>query len=401
MDDGQLRILSGMRPTGRLHLGHYHGALKNWIKLQYQYDCFFMVADLHSLTTNYDETRAIEENIYNTVIDWLACGVDPAQSIIFVQSQVPAHFELYLLLSMITPIGWLERVPTFREQIEKLSHKDIETIGFLAYPLLQAVDVLLYHGKFVPVGEDQVPHVELIREVARRFNYLYGRELGFEEKAREVIKKLGTKKAQLYEDLLTKYQQNGDESALEQAKFMLNDTGILTNGERDRLVAFLENKSKIVLTEPQALLTDTPKLLGLDGQKMSKSYGNTIFLRENIDNITSKINSMQTDPARVRRVDIGNPQKCPVWNLHKVYSNSEIKEYVVKGCTTASIGCLECKKPLIDAINAEQRKFEEQAQVYLEDPNMVKNILADGAQRANEIANATIVEIKKAMNINY
>ncbi|MFO0319098.1 MAG: tryptophan--tRNA ligase, partial [Neisseriaceae bacterium] len=311
------RILSGMRPTGRLHLGHYHGAIKNWLSLQYEHECYFMVADIHALTTGYDDSSQFENNIYDMVVDWLACGVDPSQSTIFIQSQVKEHAELHLLLSMITPLSWLERVPTYKEMIEKLSHKDISTYGFLGYPLLQSADILLYNAKYVPVGEDQLSHVELTREIARRFNYLYGREEGFENKAREAIKKLGAKKAQIYNNLLVRYQQDGDDNALEKARFLVQDAFNLSSGEKERLFAFLEDKSKVILTEPQALITNIPKLAGLDGQKMSKSYGNTIFLREDLDNINKKIKGMQTDPARVRRADKGDPEKCPVWELHK------------------------------------------------------------------------------------
>ncbi|MFN7094903.1 MAG: tryptophan--tRNA ligase, partial [Burkholderiales bacterium] len=251
------RILSGMRPTGRLHLGHYHGAIKNWVNLQYEHDCYFMVADLHALTTNYEDTKEIEATIYAMVIDWLACGVDPAQATIFIQSHVPQHAQLHLLLSMITPLSWLERVPTYKDQLEKLSFKDLGSYGFLGYPLLQSADILLYNAKYVPVGEDQVSHVELTREIARRFNYLYGREVGFEEKAREAIKKLGAKKAALYEELLVNYQQNGNEEALEKARFLLADAVNLSRGEEERLFAFLENKAKVILTEPQALISKT------------------------------------------------------------------------------------------------------------------------------------------------
>ncbi len=397
----QSRILSGMRASGKLHIGHYYGAIKNWISLQYEHECYFMVADIHALTTNYENTKDLENIIHEMVVDWLACGVDPSQAIMFIQSHVPQHAELHLLLSMITPLGWLERVPTYKDQIEKLSHKDLDTYGFLGYPLLQSADILLYNSKLIPVGEDQVSHVEITREIARRFNYLYGREIGFEDKAREIIKKLGSKKADLYTELLVKFQQNGDNEALEKARFLLHDVVNLSLGEKERLFAFLENKSRVILTEPQAFITEVAKLPGLDGRKMSKSYHNTIPLRENADNINKKIRAMQTDPARVRRTDPGTPEKCPVWHLHKVYSDNAIREWVQKGCSTAGIGCLECKQPLIDAVCQEQARFAEKAKPYLNDYNLVKNILADGAEKATEVASATLAEVKQAMNMNY
>lgn len=394
-------ILSGMRPTGQLHLGHMYGVIKNWVNLQYEYNCFLMVADYHALTTGYENTQQIEDSIIDMVIDWLACGVDPSQATIFVQSDVKAHAELYLLLSMITPISWLERVPTYKDMIEKLAHKDIDTYGFLGYPLLQSADILLYDAKYVPVGEDQVCHVELTREIARRFNHIYGREHGFEEKAQQLITKLGYKKGKLYQDLLIKYQQEGDEESLEKARYLLQDVVNLSISEIELLFAFLENKSRVILSEPQELVTKNAKMIGLDGQKMSKSYNNTITLRESVDNINKKIKSMQTDPARVRRVDKGDPNKCPVWQLHKIYSNEDVSNWVWSGCINATIGCIECKKPIIDAIVKEQQQLQEKAQLYLEDRNLIKNILADGAEKANEIANNKLDEIKDAMNISY
>lgn len=395
------RVLSGMRPTGRLHLGHYHGAIKNWVNLQYEYECYFMVADIHALTTNYESTAVISHSIHDMVIDWLACGVDPAQAVIFIQSEVPAHAELHLLLSMVTPLSWLERVPTYKEQIEKLHTKDLGTYGFLGYPLLQSADILLYNAKFVPVGEDQVAHVELTREIARRFNYLYGREVGFEEKAQEIIPKLGQKRAALYEELLMQYQQDGNTAALEKARFLLRDIVNLSLGEKDRLFAFLENKSKVILTEPQALITKCAKLSGLDGQKMSKSYHNTIMLRAEPDLINKKIKAMQTDPARMRRCDPGDPEKCPVWQLHLVYSNEEVKQWAQIGCRAATIGCLDCKGPLIEAIQSESEQCKLRALPYLEDHNLVRNILADGTEQAIEVAQSVLNGVKQAMGIKY
>lgn len=316
-----------MRPTGALHLGHYHGVLKNWVRLQAEYPCFFFVADWHALTTHYESPEVIEESVWEMLIDWLAAGVDPTQATLFIQSRVPEHAELFLLLSMGTPLGWLERVPTYKDQIEKLKEKDLSTYGFLGYPLLQAADILIYRAGFVPVGEDQVPHVEMTREVARRFNYLYGREPGFEQKALEATKKLGGKRAKLYLELRTAHQERGEDDALEQARALLAESQSLSMGDRERLFGYLEGARKIILPEPQALLTEASRMPGLDGQKMSKSYGNTIRMREDKASVEKKVRTMPTDPARVRRTDPGDPDKCPVWQLHQVYSDADTKEW--------------------------------------------------------------------------
>ncbi|WP_025917235.1 tryptophan--tRNA ligase [Herminiimonas sp. CN] len=395
------RVVSGMRPTGALHLGHYHGALKNWIKMQAEMPCLFFVADWHALTTNYDDPSTIEASTWDMLIDWLAAGVDPSEATLFIQSKVPEHAELHLLLSMATPLGWLERVPTYKDQIEKLSHKDLTTYGFLGYPLLMAADVLIYRATQVPVGEDQVPHVEITREIARRFNHLYGKEKGFEEKAQEAVKKLGSKRAKLYNELRTEFQQQGKEDALEQAKAMLDDAQNLSMIDRERLFGYLEGSRKLILVEPQARLTEASRLPGLDGQKMSKSYGNAIALREDKDSVTRKIRTMPTDPARVRRTDPGDPEKCPVWQLHKVYSDSATREWVVKGCTTAGIGCIECKQPVIDAVLKEQEPMRERAQQYLDDPSLVRAIIADGCDKARKLAQETMRDVREAMGLSY
>ncbi|TIC84958.1 tryptophan--tRNA ligase [Crenobacter intestini] len=395
------RILSGMRPTGKLHLGHYHGVIKNWVQLQSEHECLFMVADWHALTTNYDDVAVIEQSLWDMVIDWLAAGVDPAQATIFIQSKVPEHAELHLALSMVCPLGWLERVPTYKDQIEKLSHKDLTTYGFLGYPLLQAADILVYKANQVPVGEDQVPHIELTREMARRFNHLYGREPGFEEKALAAVKKLGGKKGKLYTELKTRFQQEGDEAAVEAAHALLQDAQNLSIGDRERLFAFLENKGRVILPEPDALLTAASRMPGLDGNKMSKSYGNTIALREAPESVSKKVRAMPTDPARVRRTDPGDPAKCPVWQLHQVYSDEPTREWVVKGCTSAGIGCLDCKQPVIDGVLREQRPMFERAQKYLDDPTLVKAIVADGCERARKIANDTMKDVREAMGLGY
>ena len=390
-----------MRPTGKLHLGHYHGAIKNWVRLQSEYPCLFFVADWHALTTHYDTPEIIEQHVWDMVIDWLAAGIDPAQAVLFIQSRIPEHAELHTLLSMITPLGWLERVPTYKDQQEKLSDRDLSTYGFLGYPLLQAADVLIYRAKFVPVGEDQVPHVELMREVARRFNHVYGREPGFEDKARAAAKKMGSKKAKLYEKLRTGYQEQGDEEALAAARALLVEQQNLSVADRERLFGFLEGGGRLILVEPDVLLTESSKLPGLDGLKMSKSYENTIGLREDADSVTRKIRTMPTDPARVKRTDPGDPAKCPVWEFHLVYSDDKTRAWADKGCRTAGIGCLECKQPVIDAVLAEQAPMRERAQKYLDDPTLVRNIVADGCEKARRLAHETMREVREAMGLDY
>src|SRR5919107_1274105 len=334
------RVLSGMRPTGALHLGHYHGVLKNWIRLQHEYECLFFIADWHALTTNYDDPASIEQYVWDMVIDWLAAGVDPAHATLFIQSRVPAHAELHLLLSMITPLSWLERVPSYKDQQEKLTEKDLSTYGFLGYPLLQSADILIYRASQIPVGEDQVPHIEFTREIARRFNHMFGREPGFQQKAEEAIKKLGSRRARLYRELRTKFLEQGDAAALQAARALLDETQNLTMGDRERLFGYLEGGGKMILAEPQALLTEASRMPGLDGQKMSKSYHNTIGLREDPDVVVKKIRTKPTDP--------GEPEKCPVWQLHQIYSDERTKEWVQAGCRTAGIGCLDCKQPVIE-----------------------------------------------------
>ena len=395
------KVLSGMRPTGRLHLGHYHGVLKNWVQLQQEYPCLFFVADWHALTTHYETPGSIVNDAWEMIIDWLAAGVDPSQATLFIQSRVAEHAELQLLLSMMTPLGWLERVPTYKDQQEKLSHKDLTTYGFLGYPLLQAADILIYRANRVPVGEDQVPHIEFTREIARRFNHLYGREVGFEEKAREAVKQLGKKRAKLYEELRTRYQERGEADALEQAHALLDEAQSLSFGDRERLFGYLEGGGKMILVEPDALLTESARMPGLDGQKMSKSYGNTIALREDPASVTKKIRTMQTDPQRVRRSDPGDPEKCPVWAFHVIYSPEPTRQWVREGCTSAGIGCLECKQPVIEAVLREQEPMHERAQLYLDDPHLVRNIVADGCDKARKLAQETMRDVREAMGLDY
>jgi tryptophanyl-tRNA synthetase len=395
------RVLSGMRPTGALHLGHYHGVLKNWIRLQHEHECLFFVADWHALTTHYSTPEVIEQNVWDMVIDWLAAGVDPAHATLFIQSRVPEHAELHLLLSMMTPLGWLERVPTYKDQQAKLADKDLTTYGFLGYPLLQAADILIYRASQVPVGEDQVPHVEFTREIARRFNHVFGREEGFEEKAEAAIRKLGAKRARLYRQLRTKFLEKGDTEALAAARALIEEAQNIPLGDRERLFGYIEGGGKVVLSEPQALLTEAPKVPGLDGQKMSKSYDNTISLREDADAIAKKIRTMPTDPARVKRTDPGNPEKCPVWQFHLVYSDEKRRQWVDQGCRSAGIGCLECKQPVIDAVVEELKPMRERAEKYIEDPTLVRSIVADGCEKARKLAQETLRDVRAVMGLDY
>lgn len=395
------RVLSGMRPTGRMHIGHYHGALKNWVRLQEEFECLFFAADWHALTTHYDEPESIATSVWEMFVDWLAAGIDPARATLFIQSRVLEHAELTLLLGMITPVGWLERVPTYKDQQQRLADRDLSNFGFLGYPVMMSADILIYRANKVPVGEDQVSHIEVTRELARRFNHIYGREPGFEEKARAAVKKLGRNKAKRYETLRTAFQQQGDTQALAAARELLDETQNLSLGDRERLFGYLEGSRRVILSEPQPLLTDTPRVPGLDGQKMSKSYGNAILMREEPAVVTEKIRRMQTDPARVHRNDPGNPERCPVWALHKIYSDQATRDWVWKGCTTGSIGCLDCKQPLIDAIIREQQPIRERAQKYLDDPTLVRNIVADGCERARKLAEETMRDVRPAMGIGY
>jgi tryptophanyl-tRNA synthetase len=390
-----------MRPTGALHLGNYLGALKNWTELQYEYECYFFVADIHALTTGYDDTSNLEENTWEMVIDWLAAGLNPANATMFIQSRVPEHSELHLLLSMITPLGWLERVPTYKDQQEQLRDRDLATYGFLGYPLLQSADILLYKAAYVPVGEDQIAHVEITREVARRFNHVYGREPDFEAKVEKAIKSLGSRNGTQYRELRRLYQEQGDEKALEKAHAMLAGNARLTLADRERLLGHLEGTGRSILVEPDTLLTTTPKVPGLDGRKMSKSYGNTIGLREDPDSVMKKLKAMQTDPARVRRTDPGEPEKCPVWDFHKIYSDADTQKWVLEGCRSAGIGCLDCKKRVADVMVAEISAIRARAAEYQENRDLVRGIIAEGCEKARDVARQTLEEVHQAMGMNY
>ncbi len=393
------RVLSGMRPTGLLHLGHYHGVLKNWIELQHSYECFYFVADWHALTTHYEDSAIIGDSTRDMVIDWLAAGVNPGSSTLFIQSRIPEHAELHLLLSMITPLGWLERVPSFKDQQDKIKDKDLSTYGFLGYPLLQSADILMYKAGFVPVGEDQVAHVELTREVARRFNHFYGKEPNFENKVAAAITKMGKKNAKLYQDARKRYQEQGDTEALSIGRALLESQQNISLSDHERLVGYLDGQGRIILPEPQSLLTVSPKMPGVDGQKMSKSYDNTIALREDVDSVTKKIKTMPTDPARVRRTDPGDPDKCPVWELHQVYTDDATRQQLAEGCRTASIGCLDCKQFVIDSVIEELKPIQQRVKEYLQDLSGVDSIINEGCEAARDVAQDTIEEVRKVMGL--
>ena len=392
------RVLSGMRPTGAMHLGHYHGVLKNWVRLQNEHPCLFFVADWHALTTHYDETQRISADGWDMVIDWLASGVDPTKATIFIQSHVLEHAELFLLLAMVTPLGWLERVPTYKDQQQQLSDRDLSTYGFLGYPLMQAADILVYRSTLVPVGEDQVPHIEMTREIARRFNYVFGAEPDFEAKAKAAVRKLGPQ-AKRFAELRVRFQQEGDADALRQVRQIIEEATSLPLEDRERLFGYAEGSHRVILPEPAVLLTKVSRMPGLDGRRMSKSYGNSIALREEPESVTKKIRTMPTDPARVRRIDPGEPERCPVWPLHLVYSDEATKQWVQTGCRTAGIGCLECKQPVIDAIVRELAPLRERAQRYLDDPTLVRNIVADGCDKARAMAGETMRDVRAAMGL--
>ncbi len=395
------RVISGMRPTGRLHLGHYHGVLKNWLELQHEHECFFFVADWHALTTHYEDPSLIPEHVWDMVVDWLAAGINPNSATLFVQSRVPEHAELYLLLAMIAPLGWLERVPSYKDQQEKLKEKDLATYGFLGYPLLQSADILIYRGGQVPVGEDQVAHVELTREIARRFNHIYGREPGFEELAEQARKKMGKKNAKLFGKLRKKYREQGDQEALEVAHALLDGQANLTMSDRERLFGYLEGEGRVILPEPRVLLTKASRMPGLDGQKMSKSYDNAIALRDDPAQVEQSLRTMPTDTRRVRRTDPGDPERCPVWQLHRIYSDEEIKSWVREGCRTAGIGCLDCKQPVIDAVLGELRPIQERAHELEQQPDLIRNLINDGCETARDVARETMEEVRHAMSLVF
>lgn len=395
------RVVSGMRPTGKIHLANYHGALKNWTKLQHEYECFFFVADYHALTTGYGDTSRIDEYAFDMVVDWLAAGVSPNSCTIFTQSRVPEHAEFHVILSMITPVSWLERVPTYKDMMNRLNDRDLNTYGFLGYPVLQSSDILMYRAGKVPVGADQESHVELCREIARRFNHLFGKQTKFDTKVEEALGRIDKKASRRLDKARREYAENGDMDSLERARALLLEQQQLSINDRERLFGYLEGGGRIILPEPQTLLTETPVVTGLDGEKMSKSYNNTISLREEPKELEQKIRTMQTDPARVRRTDPGDPAKCPVYSLHKLYLEQDQLDWAANGCKSASIGCVECKGPLIEAISNEQKQFHERARPFLEEPHLVRNILTEGSENARAEAKETLEDVKAAVGISY
>ena len=392
------RVLSGMRPTGPLHLGHYYGVLKSWRELQERHECFFFVADWHALTTEYEKPTELAEYSRRMVVDWLAAGIDPSNCRIFLQSWVPEHAELQLLLAMLTPLSWLERVPSYKDQLQ-MANKDLLTHGFLGYPLLQAADILIYKAAVVPVGEDQAAHVELAREIARRFNHLYGGESGFEGKAKRAAEKLGKRDYRLYFDLRRRFQEKGDSEALERARELVRLRKNITIGNRERLLGYLEGGRRAILAEPEALLTGSARLPGLDGRKMSKSLDNSISLREDPAVLERKLLTMATDPARVRRSDPGDPDKCPVWPLHQACSEEATRTWVLEGCRSAAIGCVDCKRRLLDTLNPELQSIRERALRYEEEPDVVDQVLKEGTAAARETARKTMQEVRTVMGL--
>jgi tryptophanyl-tRNA synthetase len=388
-----------------MHLGHFHGALKNWVRLQHEHECFFFVADWHALTTHYEEREVMERYVYEMVIDWIAAGLDPDVCTIFIQSRLPEHAELFTLLAMGTPLGWLERVPTYKDQIEKLKDRDLATYGFLGYPLLQAADILIYKATYVPVGEDQSSHVELTREVARRFNNLYGRNSDSEARIAAALYKLGKDDARYYEKQRKAFGETGSLEALARGEGMVRKASAnvtdWTESDSELLLGHLKGAGKSILTEPQALHTEVLRLPGTDGTKMSKSYGNAVLMRDEPAEVTKKIRGMTTDPARVRRTDPGEPTKCPVWQFHKVYSDEPTQAWAATGCRTAGIGCLDCKQPVIDAIVKEQQPWRDRAEAYLANPKQVHWIVEMGTERARTVARQTMKDVRESMGLNY
>ncbi len=393
-------VLSGMRPTGALHLGHYHGALKNWARLQHDHPCYFFVADWHALTTHYETPEVVANHTLDTVIDWLAAGVDPARATLFVQSHVLEHAELFLLLGMGTPLAWLERVPTYKDQIANLKDKDLLTYGFLGYPLLQAADILIYQARWVPVGADQVPHIEMSREIARRFNALYGKDPRIEAQAELAAAKLLPEQRAELHALRRAADQDGEVDKRERAHEIIRGSK-LSRAEKDALRARLEGGRRVILREPEALLTPESKLPGLDGRKMSKSYANSIAIREEKAIVEHKVRRMPTDPARVKRTDAGDPDRCPVWQFHLAYTDEACHAWVREGCTTAGIGCLECKQPVIDAVLREQQPMLERAQPYIDNPSLVRDILDAGRDKASAAARETMRAVRDAMGLRF
>jgi len=397
------RILSGMRPTGRLHIGHLVGALENWVKLQDSYDCFFFVADWHALTTDYSDTSAITDNAVQMVTDWLAVGLDPAKATIFLQSSVPEHAELHLLFSMITPLGWLERVPSYKEMREQLREKDLNTYGFLGYPVLQAADILVYKADYVPVGEDQVAHVELTRDIVRRFNLAFG-ELQLRPQAKDETWHGLATSIGLPEEVARRLAPDSPDAAADKAAVIKDYFETAPLLMRAHLLSRgLAEHARIrgLFPEPEALLTPTPKLPGLDGRKMSKSYGNDIALADSPETIRQKVSTMLTDPQRVRRNDPGRPEICPVFGFHKRFSTPGVIAQVDRECRTAQIGCVDCKKLMAEHLITALEPVRERRRAYEAEPESVWEVLSEGSRRASRVARETLRAVRKAMKLTY
>lgn len=384
------RVLSGVRPLGPLHLGHYHGAIRQWVELQYQYECFFYVADWQMLASGYEDTSKLQENIRVVVIDCLTAGINPGVATLFIQSQVPEHAELFLLLSMITPTSWLERVA---------SPNDQPTYGALGQPAFRSAEILLHQAALIPLAEDETSQLEIPREIARRFNHLYGREPDFEEKAERGVKSLGGRNTTLYRQLRRRFQETGETQALERARALVQGNNRITVADRERLLGYLEGTGVSILQEPQPLVLTTPRVPGIDGRPMSHANGNTIGLREDPDSVAMKLRTMQTDPARVRRTDPGDPEKCPVWDLHLIYSDEKTRSWVNEGCRSAGIGCLDCKKPVIDKVVEEVTAMRKRAQEFEDNADLVRNIVTEGVDKAREAARETLDDVRRAMHL--
>ena len=388
-----------MRPTGSLHLGHHFGVLKNWLELQSSYECYFFVADWHALTTDYEKSKNVSQHTLDIVATWLSVGLDPSQSTIFVQSSIKQHSELFLLLSMCTPLSWLERVPTYKETLNNFKDREINTLGFLSYPLLQAADILIYGADYVPVGEDQIAHIELAREVARRFNNLYGKDDDFKLKAINALEKIGSKNSKLYLSWTKKYQETGDKDALDSARSLIENLTNISSKDKSRLEGFIEGSGIMLLNEPQPLTTKVPKLDGLDGRKMSKSYKNTISLIEEDDLLQKKILSMQTDPSRIKKTDAGDPGKCTVWNLHKIFTENDLQKTIHKDCRSARIGCVDCKKILKKNISHEISPIRDRYHNFKSDQDNLQQILTTGCKKASEKAEKQVEIVRKAIGL--
>ena len=393
-----IRVLSGMRPTGKLHLGHWRGVLQNWLRMQEDRECFFFVADWHALTTDYAAADKIKKRGIEMAADWLACGIDPARATLFTQSDAPEHAELFVLLSMICPLSWLERIPSYKEAVadaRATGRSDLRTYGFLGYPLLQSADILLYRAAEVPVGEDQVAHIEFAREIARRFNFLFGRGDAFDSLLAAAREKIGADAAGRLSSLRERYQSGGDEAALADGRAWIDESADIDPPEREALRGDFVGGGREILTEPAARLTATAKMPGLDGRKMSKSYGNEILLSDSSEAALAKLRRMPTDPQRVRRTDPGDPEKCPVWDFHKIFSGPEDRAEVDSGCRSAALGCVDCKRILARNIDSELDPIRAR-RADLREAEVVA-VLRDGAARARRAAGETMERVRAAV----